>query len=115
MKKIYMKICEKCGKEFTTTVKQQKYCCEECAKKGMLERQAQRRSVYRQLEEEEKRREQAEKIPQMPSPETALGRFLRMSLREVSAECARLHLTYGQVQVMAAEDKLPEDFGLRRR
>lgn len=38
-----------------------------------------------------------------------------MTLREISAECARYHITYGQAQVMVKEGCLPEGFGKEKR
>jgi hypothetical protein len=41
----------------------------------------------------------------------AKTRWKAMTLSEVEAECLRLHLSYGQVQVMAQNNTLPKDFG----
>ncbi|MBQ3021928.1 MAG: hypothetical protein IJD91_01195 [Clostridia bacterium] len=42
----------------------------------------------------------------------ASERWKRMSWKEITVECARLHLTYGQAQQMYYNNTLPEDFGL---
>lgn len=46
MKEIITKICEICGKEYTTVYKVQKYCSEECAAAGALQKQREYRARY---------------------------------------------------------------------
>ena len=41
-------------------------------------------------------------------------RWREMSNEELSAECARMHKTYGQVQSMYYNGTLPEDFGMKK-
>ena len=41
----------------------------------------------------------------------AQRRWEKMSWKELSAECARLHLSYGQAQQLYYSGTLPEDFG----
>ena len=45
------------------------------------------------------------------SKSPAQRRWEEMSWKELSAECARLHLSYGQAQVMAMNGTLPDGFG----
>lgn len=42
---------------------------------------------------------------------SSLHRWEKMTLSEVETEGLRLHLTYGQLQVMAQNNTLPKDFG----
>ena len=41
-------------------------------------------------------------------------RWANMPWEELTEELARYHLSYGQAQIMAYNDTLPEDFGLRK-
>ena len=46
MKETLIKVCEICGKEYLTTCKAQKYCSEECAAAGALQKQREYRARY---------------------------------------------------------------------
>ena len=103
--KIYKdRVCEECGEVFTPANSVQKYCSNQC----YLESQYRSKRKPRALEEERKPKAPKRKM----SP--ASKRFAKMSLREISAECARLHISYGKAQVAATNNTLPEDWGLHR-
>lgn len=42
---------------------------------------------------------------------SASDRWKLMSLEQISAECSRLHISYGKAQTMMMQGTLPEDFG----
>ena len=89
------KCCTVCGKEFTPNSGNAQYCSMECAAIPV----------------------KSSKPTKTPAPTATAEefdpskRFYKMSLRAVSAECARLHLSYGEAQVMAKNGTLPDDFG----
>ena len=96
--------CRECGKKFYTACGSKVYCSEKCREAA---------EKRRKKEQEDAKKAAAEIKRQKQSP--AQRRWERMTLREISAECARLHISYGRAQVMAAQDRLPEDFGLGGR
>ena len=101
-----MKRCTICGKEFEAKVWQQKYCGEEGAHKAAMENQKQARASARISAETKSKQEEITAIP------SSSKRFAKMSLREISAECARYHISYGKASMMAQNGTLPEDWGL---
>ena len=96
------KPCVECGEPFVPRSGSARYCSPECFAAARIRRTKKYEVV----------------APHQPtttqgSPESeAVRRYRKMSLREVSAECKRLHLTYGQAQTMADMGTLPCDFGL---
>lgn len=109
-----IRYCKQCGDPITDSVHAW-YCpkCRKLREKARQEANKERYNFNRQKKYAEK------KYGKKPKTETPLDnitsaseRYRRMSLREISAECARLHLTYGQAQVMAQSGTLPNDFGL---
>ncbi len=107
---IQPKACASCGKEFTPNSNYAKYCSNECRREGT--RRAWKSGKYQYDKddgiEKPKKENSAKKSP-------AQRRWEKMSWKELSAECARLHLSYGQAQVMAMNGTLPEDFGLKSK
>ena len=108
--------CRRCGAPITNSA--HALYCPTCRKIVTQERISARREAYnayrrkRYAEKKKMAELQQETPPENVCVTSASERYRRMSLREVSAECARLHLTYGQVQVMAERGTLPKDFGL---
>ena len=104
-KPIEAKKCIICSKVFMPRSSSQKYCSEECRK--LVIRKTTYKYGYKKNEGVEKtKKKEADNLS--PTQE----RWAKMSLREISAECARLHLSYGQAQVMAQKGTLPIEFGL---
>ena len=104
------KACEYCGNEFTPNSSSAKYCSAECRKEGKREAlRSAKCKCNKNVDIEKPTKENTEK----KSP--AQRRWEKMSWKELSTECARLHLTYGQAQVMAMNGTLPEDFGLKSK
>lgn len=97
-------ICAICGKEFIKTAahSRQKYCSDECRKKA-------------QYKSHKKGPAEVIVKPKKKAVKTspASQRFAKMSLREISEECARLHISYGKASLMAMNNMLPENFGKR--
>lgn len=98
------KPCAECGKMFIPGSGSARYCSVEC--------QAAVKS-RRKYKEDNPSVSCADTSPAMGGSSSAARRFYRMSLREVSAECARLHISYGQASLMAQNGTLPEEFGRR--
>lgn len=96
-------LCVFCGKEFVPNANGQKYCTKECREKAA----ALRTKKYNDETEVKK------EISPQPKLNKSQQRLKKMSWKEIDAECLRLHISYGQVQVMALRDELPEDFGRR--
>lgn len=100
------KPCAECGEMFIPGSGSARYCSPEChaavksrrTKKGAID------TILRQ-----NGRMISAPTGDIESPATR--RFYKMSLREVSAECARLHISYGQASLMAQNGTLPEEFG----
>lgn len=105
-------VCAHCGNSFESTTAKRKYCCSECAKAAVRERNYKcgASSLPSTVSENSGRGCSKEKVNSPTS-----DRWAKMSLREISEECARFHLTYGQAQVMAQNGTLPEDFGLMHK
>lgn len=99
--------CEICGKDFIPSADKQKYYCKTCREKA----QAREKSSYKYEPDKKPQKEVKPKAPNI-ARSLASQRWAKMSLREISAECARFHLTYGRAQVMAQNGTLPEDWGL---
>ena len=99
--------CVYCGKEFIPNSSSAKYCSEECRKEGKRDALRKKVSAHDRNPGAESKKKTEKKSP-------AQLRWEKMTWKEISAECARFHLTYGQVQVMAMRGTLPEDFGLRK-
>lgn len=98
-------LCVFCGKEFVPNSNGQKYCTKACKGKAALLRN--KKPEYRYDKNERKK----EEISPQPKLNKSQQRLKKMSWKEIDAECLRLHISYGQVQVMALRDELPEDFG----
>lgn len=96
------RICAICGKEFVPSNSIQKYCSKECSRKAQYSKNKKEIVVN-----SERPKKKTAKI----SP--ASQRFAKMSLREISEECARLHISYGKASLMAMNNMLPKDFGKR--
>ncbi|MBE7032928.1 MAG: hypothetical protein E7406_01725 [Ruminococcaceae bacterium] len=96
------RICAICGKEFVPSNSIQKYCSKECSRKAQYSKNKKEIVVN-----SERPKKKTAKI----SP--ASQWFAKMSLREISEECARLHISYGKASLMAMNNMLPEDFGKR--
>ena len=108
MKKGFKPIkCAYCGKEFIPNSSSAKYCSDECRKEGKRETLRKKVSAHDRNLGAESKKKTEKKSP-------AQQRWEKMSWKEISVECARFHLTYGQAQVMAMNGTLPEDFGLRK-
>lgn len=105
------RVCPICGMMFIPSAYQQKYCGETCAKEAIRSR----KYTYPSDEERKKPCAKTGKQKKEKPMSAASGRWERMSWKEISAECARLHITYGQAQVMAMNGTLPEDFGSKER
>lgn len=91
--------CEICGKTYTPHSGNSRFCSPECAAEKV------RRGKVKPKEERGAAPPERNDIPE------ASKRFKQMSFRDISAECARLHITYGQASVMAQNGTLPESFG----
>lgn len=96
------KRCKICGEMYTPHSGASHFCSPECAaENNRRTRRKPKAASQGNLPEFEKETEMSE----------TLRRFKKMSLREISAECARLHISYGQAQIMAYNGTLPESFG----
>ncbi len=87
--------CLYCGELFKPAKPRVKFCCKEHYLKWVHEGRA-----YTNPEESEWR------------SLTPSQRWAKMSREDLSIECLRYHITYGQSQVMSYRNSLPEDFGL---
>lgn len=94
------RICEWCEEVFTPKTPWQKYCCDDC-------REA------KKLEERKKSGTTPKAITKYKTE--ASKRWALMTLDEARAEGLRLHKSYGELQVMAKNECLPEDFGKKVR
>lgn len=94
------KVCEICGKVFTQISPNQKYCSEECAKKVRYEYQS-------------KPAENVSKTNEKLSG--AKKRWAKMSWEELNKELIYYGITYKDAQLMAKNNTLPIDFGLKRK
>lgn len=124
------KACLHCGKEFTPREKRQIYCSKECAdihnrlKYKALAEERKKAKAERKKKEPPKKQEYKYKkydgieIPQ-PKPieklSPATRRWAKMSWMELSKELAYYGLRYTDAQLMAKNNTLPEDFGLKRK
>lgn len=90
--------CLSCKKEFSPGKKNSKFCSRECYLKWQKEgakNMTPEEAEWRALTPEE--------------------RWKKMTWKDISGECARMHLSYGQVQQMYYNGTLPEDFGKRAK
>ena len=101
-----------CGKEFTAGSNNQKYCSLVCGVRARTRQEYQ----YKKPENEtvtphvkKTRYTDAEWEQLTPSQ-----RWERMTWNELTAELARLHLSYGQARVMKERRELPFYFGEKR-
>lgn len=100
------RLCEHCGKAFMPKTPWMKFCSDECREaKKLEERKGGRTGVN---------------IPPKPVSvyrTEASKRWAVMTIDEVRAESLRLHKSYGELQVMALCECLPDDFGsfIKRR
>ena len=95
------KKCAICGKEFTPTYHNQKYCSDECRRKKVY--QYHKKPIDNVEKPKEKKLSPASK------------RWAKMSTDELIREMNYYGLNYPQTQVMALNNTLPEDFGLKRK
>lgn len=112
------KKCIICGKEFIPWNKTQVTCGrKECVKAYSLIQKKKKRGAYKYA------KNGGLTITQPPKRKkhrawdkcTPEERWERMSWQELTAELARLHIKYGQGQVLKQQGKLPDDFGKRCR
>lgn len=122
------KECLHCGKEFIPRDGRQIYCCTECATQRY-------RLEYKSLAEERKK-DKAEKkkkpkkpyykkndgieeVKPQPKPIAKLSpasrRWAKMSWADLTKELLYYGLRYPDAQVMAQNNTLPKDFGLKRK
>ena len=87
--------CLCCKKEFSPGKKDSRFCCRKCYLKWIREG-----AKNMSIEEAEWR---------MLTPEE---RWNKMTWEDISIECLRYHLSYGQAQKKLYTNSLPEDFGL---
>ena len=91
------------------------YCpkCRVAARKETFKRTEEKRKIKRRLKREYKKYGTGEPKPLAEiNFNPAALRWKQMSWKELTAECARFHLSYGQSQVMAYNGTLPENWGL---
>lgn len=106
--------CSICGDEFRPLSKRQITCgSEECKRENS--RVKKRYEYYRSegiapVTRIKKKRPTAEEWETL----TPSQRWEHMTWNELTAELARLHLSYGQAQVMKERRELPFDFGEKR-
>ncbi len=128
------KICKFCRKEFTPTTSASKFCCDECRLEYYRLKYRKSAGICETCGEvlpKGKKKYCSKKcfaastksfecvVSELPPAEpeekkarpAASKRWAKMSLREISAECARFHLTYGEAQVLMERGELPDDFG----
>lgn len=110
--------CIICGNEFHRIYKNQVTCgSEKCKKARSNSTKTEKRRKYKYeynknegikpVKKAKKRKPTAKEWGIM----TPCQRWEYMSLTEISAELARLHLSYGQAQVLKDRRELPLDFG----
>ena len=85
-----------CGKAYVPKSARQKYCCRECYKKAV--------GSNKGCSEDASLSTLKALIPSQ--------RWEKMSWKELTAELASMHKSYGDVQQMYYNNTLPEDFGL---
>ena len=56
-KTVYSKVCKYCGKEYTSTSRNQKYCCQECSDKAQKKNKAIKKKRARRRKEYDENRE----------------------------------------------------------
>lgn len=98
------KECKECGKKFYTACGSKVYCCEKC--RDAAEKR-------RKKEQEKTKKMAAETRRQKQSP--ASQRWAKMPLFELDKELLYYGIDYGESQVMAQNNTLPEDFGLKHK
>ena len=104
-----IKECIICGKTFVQRVERQLTCGrKDCVRERTNEKRRERRRINKHII--------APTITNRPTGKkwerlTPCERWLLMSWEEITAECARYHISYGQAQVMHQCRQLPEDFG----
>ena len=110
-----MRTCKRCGKPCESN---KAWYCDECrdvAIRETRERNNESKRVQRRIENENKvalaKKKKREKA--MSSP--ASKRWASMSWTELSKELLYYGLRYPDAQVMAQNNTLPKDFGLKRK
>jgi len=106
--------CSICGKEFRPIAKRQHTCgSEECKRANS---KAKKRYEYYRSEGIAPVTRTKKKRPTAKEWETLTPsqRWELMTWDELTAELARLHLSYGQAQVLKERRELPFDFGEKR-
>lgn len=113
-----IKFCKICGRQFTARSIRQKTCLNPvCVRKNKyLSEKAYHYKFYKNegldLPSEPKKKRKPTRMTvakwnALPVSE----RWGLMTLEQISAECARLHISYGKAQTMQLQGTLPEDFG----
>jgi hypothetical protein len=111
-----VKICYLCGAEFHPINNKQVTCgAKDCVSKHQYMLYKKRGYKYKKNEGVEtkpkgKKKPTAKKWHEL----TPSQRWELMTWEEITAECARLHISYGQAQVLKDRRELPFDFGEKR-
>lgn len=127
------KACLHCGKEFIPREKRQIYCSKECSaihnrkkyhalaeerkkakeeRKALLPQEKPKKKTYKYKKNEGIETPQPKPIENL-SP--ASKRWAKMSWTELTQELLYYKLRYTDAQLMAKNNTLPEDFGLKRK
>lgn len=123
-KKYEKRMCNVCGEEFLPRTKLQVTCGKpDCVKnnsnkqlRGVYRSRGQKKYQYSKWEGlslPEKKQIRTKMTDKKWNALSASDRWKLMSWEQISAECSRLHITYGQAQTMLTQGTLPEDFGKR--
>ncbi|MBQ8808638.1 MAG: hypothetical protein IJZ81_04960 [Clostridia bacterium] len=113
-----IRYCRRCGTPITNSA-HALYCttCREIVKKERISINRDAYNARRRKRYAEKKLKQGfqGKVSENVCVASASKRFAKMSLAEISLECARLLISYGKASQLAMNNMLPEDFGLRRK
>jgi hypothetical protein len=120
-----MRLCKRCGEKPTPSNKA--WYCPECKKivtKETIDRATEIRKIRRRLKADKikyhyQKNEGIEEVSPKPKPIAKLSpaskRWASMSWDELAKELDYYHLRYPDAQVMALNNTLPKDFGLKRK
>lgn len=111
-----VKTCVICGAEFHPVNGSQKTCGNEECKRTYgntmgKKRYAYKHNKYEGIEVTPSKKKKKRLTAKEWAKLTPSQRWEYMTLTEISAELARLHLSYGQAQVLKERRELPFDFG----
>lgn len=122
------KECLHCGKEFIPRDGRQIYCCTECATqryrleyKSLAEERkkakAEKKKEPKKPTYDYKKNEGIEEIQPKPIAKLSLAsqRWAKMSWADLTKELLYYGIKYKDAQLMAKNNTLPEDFGLKRK